>query len=211
MKLTKFNLSGVAVNFPHPSMFFPELSDRNLLVIATRLLDVRFNTLQELQDPLDDAYTREATCFGRSRNMLIQLTQSGLFEWLSLSHGGMDVTFKIGQVPCRFFRDDVEVPGKPGFFKRNVADNLFSVDKNEPVVFRFIVEGAQTADDEDHVFFVGYNAHLNRVTQWVYRSSTPTLHSVDQNVPQSVMLPPPEVGLRDTDSAPETNPSFGTK
>lgn len=86
----------------HPSSFFPDLTDERLAKIAELLLDIRFNTLREMDSPYDDSYTREATVFGRSRNLLIEQCLSRRYSWLSLANPGMDVTFRIGSVPCRF-------------------------------------------------------------------------------------------------------------
>jgi len=109
----------------------------------------------------------------------------------------MDVTFRIGSVPCRFFRDDPESPEKPGFFKRNGADDLFSIDEDAPVMWRFVIEKAMTEEDEDRVFFIGYNAFQEKVSQWAYGASGPVLHTVDSDTPASKELRPAEVGVRE--------------
>lgn len=183
--------------YQHPSLFYPELTDDRLARVAESLLDIRYSTIQDMSSPFDDAYTRETAVFGRSRNMLIQLCMSGKYEWLSLASPGMDVTFCIGNVPCRFFRDDPEFPEKPGFFKRNTVDGLFSLDENDPVMWRFVVEKALTEEDEDHVFLIGYNAYQEKVSQWAYGSSGSILHSVDSVVPEEKELPPAEVDVRE--------------
>src|SRR4051812_43965650 len=90
---------------------------------------------------------------------------------MSLVHPGMDVTFQIGQVPIRFFTDDPEAPQKNGFYKRNQVDNLFSVDDQEPVVWRFVVEKALHDEDEDRCYFFGYNAYFEKVSSWECRSN----------------------------------------
>ena len=105
-----------------PSDFYPELTDSRLRVIGTALLDVLYDTELELDTPSDDGYTRGTTTFGRQRNAIIQLCQSGKYEWLKLTNAGMDVTFEIGGIPCRFFADDPQNPKKPGFFRRNDSE-----------------------------------------------------------------------------------------
>lgn len=184
----------------HPSTFYPELSDERLQVIAVNLLDIRFTTYREMNSPFDDNYTRESSVFGRSKNMLIELSSSGPHEWLSLRHAGMDVTIGIGAVPCRFFRDDHNNPEKAGFFKRNAVDDLFAVDDQRPVMWRFVVEKAMTDDDEDRVFFIGYNAYQEKVSEWIYQSASPLLHAVDHDVPPSAEIPPAAVDVREESS-----------
>ena len=181
----------------HPATFYRELSDDHLRVIATELLDLRFTTLRHMNSAYDDNYTKETAVFGRSKNLLIDLSRSGKYDWLTLKHAGMDVTFNIGQVPCRFFRDDPDAPEKAGFFKRNAVDDLFSIDENDPVMWRFVVEKALSDEDEDRVFFVGYNAYQEKVSEWMYRSSTPMLHAVGDEIPAATEIPPASVGVRE--------------
>lgn len=193
-----------------PSHFFPELTDQRLREIAVPLLDVRYTTLRELTSTYDDNYTRETAVFGRSRNMLIQMALGGQHPWMSLTHAGMDITFHIERVPCRFFRDDPDAPEKAGFFKRNAVDSLFDEDDTRPVLWRFVVEKALTEDDEDRVHFIGYNVYQEKVAEWVYRPSMPALHSVDRDVPASTIIPPAVVELREDDAAGDADPMTGT-
>tara|TARA_R110001599_G_scaffold16894_3_gene68113 strand:- start:2001 stop:2630 length:630 start_codon:yes stop_codon:yes gene_type:complete len=190
----------------HPSAFYAELTDDRLTTIAELLLDIRFNTRRELNSDFDDSYTRETATFGRSRNALIQLCQSKRFDWLKLASPGMDVTFFIGNVPCRFFRDDPETPSKKGFFRRNQVDDLFAGDDQQPVMWRFIVERAMTEEDEDRAFFIGYNEYQEEVSNWAYATSATILHSVDKETPPATVLLPADVDvLDDADSGEEAD------
>lgn len=185
---------------PHPSSFYTDLTDDRLGVVASRLLDLRYSTLREMTSPYDDNYTREGSIFGRSRNMLIDLALRGGLSWMELINPGMDVTFRIGQVPCRFFRDDPNHPEKSGFFKRNAVDDLFAVDESQPVMWRFVVERALGEEGDDRVHFVGYNVYQEKVSEWVYQSSAAVLHSVDQSVPPPAFIAPAEVDVREDDA-----------
>lgn len=178
-----------------PEYFYPELTSSRLSIIATALLDIRYDTITQLQGPYDDNYVRETAAFGRSRNRLIELCRSGDYEWLDLRKADMDITFTIGRVPCRFFRDDPIKPDKPGFFKRNPVDDLFETDETRPVMWRFVVEAAATEDDEDRVFFIGYNALQEKVSEWAFDSAGVILHSVDRTTPQPVRIPFAELDL----------------
>lgn len=188
------------MSLPHPQHFYADLTSERLEIIAAALLDIRFNTIRELDSPYDDAYTRETPVFGRSRNKLIEMCRSGEYEWLTLASPAMDITFRIGQVPCRFFRDDHEVPKKNGFFKRNHVDDLFEIDDEHPVIWRFIVEKALTEEDEDRVFFSGYNAYQEKVSEWMYASACPVLHSVDSETPPAREIPPAQVDVREDEA-----------
>ncbi len=180
-----------------PTDFRPALTDARLRTIAECLLDIRYETELELSSPLDDGYTRGTTTFGRQRNALIQLAQGGMYEdWLALTHAGMDLTFTIGDVPCRFFADDPSNPRKPGFFRRNVCDQLFAESIGEPVLFRFVVAKPETADDEAEVFFIGYDEGWNEVFRWQHSRSTPVMVSIDETLPAEVPLAPAKVRPR---------------
>ena len=187
----------------HPVSYYPELSDDRLRVIAVKLLDIRYSTFREMSTPFDDNYTRETSVFGRSRNMLIEMAMGRQYSWMSLKHAAMDITFNIGQVPCRFFRDDPNSPEKAGFFKRNSVDDLFAKDEGHPVMWRFVVEKALTEDDEDRVFFVGYNVYQEKVSEWIYRASGSTLHTVDQGTPIAAEIPAATVDVRENLSSAE--------
>lgn len=193
------------MNLIHPTAFYPELSDDRLSVIAVKLLDMRYSTFREMNSPFDDNYTRETAVFGRSKNMLIDLALNGQHDWMSLKHAAMDVTFNIGKVPCRFFRDDPNSPEKAGFFKRNAVDDLFAMDEQLPVMWRFVVEKALTEDDEDRVFFVGYNVYQEKVSKWMHQTSAPSLHEVDKDVPVAAEIPPAFVDVRDDNFANHGN------
>lgn len=188
------------MNSKHPASFYPELSDNRLREIAVKLLDMRYTTFREMNSPFDDNYTRETAVFGRSRNMLIEMSISDRYDWMSLKHAAMDVTFNIGVVPCRFFRDDPNRPEKIGFFKRNAWDGLFAMDDQHPVMWRFVVEKALTEDDEDRVFFIGYNVYQEKISEWMYRASAPTLHAVDKDVPLAAEIPAAFVDIREDDN-----------
>lgn len=181
-------------------MFYPELTDDRLSTIAVALLDVRYTTIRAMNSPHDDNYTRETAVFGRSKNLLIEMAQSGTYDWMSLKHGGMDVTFKIGEVPCRFFSDDPNNPEKSGFFRRNAVDDLFAPDDQQPVMWRFVVGKALTEHDEDQVFLVGYNVYQEKICEWQYRASAPIMHVVDHLTPASADIPSAEVELRNITS-----------
>jgi len=55
-----------------PSFFHSCLTNERLTIIAEHILDMRFNTLREMDSVDDDAYTRGTTTFGRTRNSLIK-------------------------------------------------------------------------------------------------------------------------------------------
>lgn len=181
----------------HPSHYYPELTDDRLKILAERLLDIRYSTIQSMNTEYDDNYTRETAVFGRTRQMLISLALSKKYDWLELKSPAMDVTISIGSVPVRYFCDNPLNPEKAGYFRRNEVDQLIAIDEQQPIMWRIIVEKALTNEDEDHVFFVGHNAYQEKISEWVYRPSTPTLHSIGQETPLSKSIASAPVDLPD--------------
>jgi len=185
------------VQFPPPHAFHSELSDERLSVIAAKLLDVRYMTIRQMDTEYDDNYTRECPVYGRSRKMLIALAQSKQFPWLTVKCMGMGVKISIGNVPCKFFRDDVENPEKEGFFRQESFECLFEESDDVPVLWRFVIERALTEDDEDKVYFVGYNKFNDKISMWQYEARTTTLVSVDQVIPEAANMEPVEIEIRE--------------
>lgn len=186
---------------PLPSTFHPELKNERLADIADELLDIRHEAMSTLSSEWDDAYTQESTVFGRCRNRLIALSEER--DWLDVRNPGMDVTLCIeNKVPFRFFRDDPEKPKKPGFFKNrrtnSHTDDLFPVDADKPVMWRFIVERSLTDDDEDRVYFVGYNELQEKVSVWEHKPGVTSLYGTgDAAVPEAKELQPAKVHSRE--------------
>lgn len=186
-----------------PWAFFPQLTEERLAMVAEELLTVLDETYDLLSTPLDDNYTRGTCTFGRQRQQLIRLCQSGKFDWLKLTHPGMDVTFEIDTIPVRFFADDPENPKKPGFFRRNEVDQLWEPEATIPTVHRFVVEKPEFEGEGARVHFIGYNEFDEIVTKWTYGEgrTPPVLHSTDDTppAPVSIDLDPISVASPDKD------------
>lgn len=182
-----------------PSSFSEHLTDDRLRVIAEHLLDIRYETIEMLNTPLDDNYVKETAAYGRQRNMLIQLSLGRQYDWLSLLHAGMDVTFAIGTIPCRFFTDDPLHPNKDGFFKKNSTDDLFATDDQIPVTWRFIVSKSH-GESDSKVYFIGYNNYNDKICEWVHSQENRSLYSVDEFMPESVEIPSAQAELRDKEA-----------
>jgi hypothetical protein len=112
----------------------------------------------------------------------------------------MDVTFNIGQVPCRFFTDDPRNPEKNGFFRRNTVDDLFAPDDRDPVMWRFVVERAYADDDEDRVYFIGFNVFQEPVAEWTFGARPSSLPAADDRVPPPAHIGPAEVDVLDDEA-----------
>jgi hypothetical protein len=182
-----------------PWQIYPELTEERLSIISEGLLNVRHDTHSELATRLDDNYSRACATFGRQRQWLMQEAKSGRYKWLALSCPTMDLTVNIGSIPVRFFTDDHDSPRKLGYFRRNDADQLFSSDETQPVMFRFVVEPSLVESEEDRVFFLGYNIFQEVVVEWRYRPKTTTIYPIESDVPPAVVQSDAEVEIKSPD------------
>lgn len=180
-----------------------DLTEQRLSIIAEGLLNVRHDTYAELATKLDDNYIRGCATFGRQRQWLMQLAKSGQYDWLTLATPTMDLTVNIGSIPVRFFTDEHDSPKKPGYFKRNEVDQLFYTDDTKPVMFRFVVEPAATADDEDRVFFIGHNAYQELIVEWQYRPRATVIVPIEPQAPMPVVQSDVEVNIKSQDEEQE--------
>ena len=178
-----------------PWDYYSELTPDRLSVIAVALLDVYDEVQVDLSTPLDSPYTRGTTTFGRQKTKLIQLCQSDVYHWLDLRNTSNDLVCAIGRVPFRFFRDEHTAPRKKAFWRRNEQDNLFPVNDDEPVYWRFVIESPLTESDEATAYFLGHNASQQLVCEWKYAEAVRALHTTDSARPVEVPTPEPEVEL----------------
>ena len=176
-------------NHPLPWEFHPQLSQDRLTIIAEELLQVLDRTYEQLSTPLDNNYTRATCTFGRQWQRLIDICQSGEYEWLQLTNPAMDITFNIENIPVRFFTDDPENPKKNGFYRRNDVDQLFEPELTSPVLHRFVVEKPEFEGEGAKVHFIGFNALEDVVSKWTYGEGRITvLHSTDDTPPTPVPI-----------------------
>lgn len=195
-----------------PSDYKPQLIKARLDIIASALLDVYDEVQRELATELDSNYTRGTTTFGRQKNKIILMCLSKKYDWLDLRNTSNDLTFAIGGIPFRFFRDDHEKPKKRSFWRLNVQDNLslFETSNDVPVYWRFVVERPLTEEGEAAVYVIGANSNQEIVCEWKYDEAVRVLKSVDSTRPEAVDTPEPEVGVPKNDQNQERNVDPGS-
>ncbi|MFC4158242.1 hypothetical protein [Chitinimonas lacunae] len=204
----------------HPCEYFPALTDQRLSYIAHLFLRARMTALRDTSTELDNAYTRETCAFGREKQAIIleaqrQLLELGSNAWLTISHFGNDLRFKIGNAHCRFSNEkDASNPQKPGVFKKNSCDkiytqgHLFPVDDHHPQWWAFLIEYTIVADQENDqavldadiqfeptVHVVGYNASDIEVCRWKCsgRAIVIPMHDVASEIPEAIDQSPASI------------------
>lgn len=173
-----------------PTFFSPDLTNDRLNHISRILLDARDRALTDANTELDSPYTRGCLAFGRQHQAIIKTWQDRLHPWLSISHAGSDLIFRIGSVSVRFFTDNPNAPKKPAVLIPTQAEQLsiFKPNTNQVVLWRFILQPASNNDEEDSVFFIGINEFNEVICRWKYTDSVTVIHSIDETTPAAKEL-----------------------
>ncbi|MGA7778241.1 MAG: hypothetical protein WCA85_11090 [Paraburkholderia sp.] len=190
------------MSLPFPEEFHPALSADRLSVVASILIAEHFSTATALQSEYDDGYTRGCTRFGRQRNRLKSVALSGEYDWLELRHGGNDLVFTIGGIPCRFAADDPSNPTKPAVLDATPFQQDFfgSVENGVPCKFCFVLDGGYAEADDPRVVFLGEDSSRVVKCKWVSDSAR-VLHAVaaETPAPKEMGKPPVAPKRRDAD------------
>jgi len=183
----------------NPSALVADLSGDRLEVVAETMLEVLADALAVTNTPLDCSYSRAVLAWARIKNALLKMARSASYDWLALRHSGNDLVIAIGSVPVRFFIDDHSKPKKRRVLSPTEAeahqltfDGMgFTAGQGDlPTLWRFIIERAVVEDDENRVYFVGYDALGNILAKWQFTESVRAFHSTDNAIPAAAELDP---------------------
>lgn len=181
------------IEYPHPTVFDKELSNKKLTYIAKLMLQVFDTSLRDIKDKYDDRYTFSTNFFKRTVNCFTHEFQSEDCPFkIEILNDSNKFIFQLGQTSCRFFEEkDYLHPTKKGAFIRDIQPqrSLFDEDIGLPIFSNFYL---MTHLDEDNnrmptVVFVSYDTNKNIVSFWEYNSSsfTPSIQSDDLYTPDS--------------------------
>ncbi|MFX1737964.1 hypothetical protein PXJ20_30130 [Paraburkholderia sp. A1RI_3L] len=192
------------MSLPLPEVFHPALSADRLSVIASILIAEHFSTATALQSDFDDGYTRGCTRFGRQRNRLKSVALSGEHDWLELRHGGNDLVFTIGGIPCRFAADDPANPTKPAVLDATPFQQDFfgAVESGVPCKFCFVLDGGYAEADDPRVVFLGEDSARVVKCKWVSDTAR-ALHAVAADTPPPREMGKPRVAPKRPDAGDE--------
>lgn len=179
-----------------PEEFSPELSSYRLSIVGELMLDVLAKAILATSTQYDCAYSRGALSWAWIKNALLTLAGSRAHDWLTIRHAGNDLVIGVGSHPVRFFIDDHAKPRKPRVLNPTDGESCqlhfnFAIQPDTtPVLWRFIVERAMSEEDENRVFFVGYNAIGEVVAKWQFTESVRAFRATDDDIPAAAELPP---------------------
>jgi hypothetical protein len=194
-EIKNLHKKGKYMQLPKPNTFHTELTHERLTIICNALLTVLSDTEQLLSSEFDDGYTRGCAIFGRQKNSIKQIANSGRYPWLSLVNGGNDLVFRIGAIPCRFSNDDPDNPQKIAVLVANRYQMSFfeDVESGAPCRFCFVIARGDTENEDARVVFMGFNAANVLRCKWV-SDSVRTIHAADLGIPKPAEIQKPVIG-----------------
>ncbi|AVN20485.1 hypothetical protein ACQUFW_00895 [Acinetobacter johnsonii] len=176
---------------PPPNYYDSSLNNEILSYFANHMLEVHSQTLRDLNSQDDDNYTISCTIFGRCRNRFSRVIRNGNAPVsTSLEDSSNKFTFKIGNTSgIRFFKEsDYLRPKRPNFFKQSHNFELFEIDDNLPVFWRFILVPARTDEEETFIAFVGFNQKLQPITAWTSNNTSRFIFDPEAILPEPADL-----------------------
>lgn len=193
------------MEYPHPSVFKPELTTERLQQVATWLLEELYATEEDLSRPTDNGYTRGCAAFGRQRNRLINEYLSRKHPWLGMSNSSNDLVFTVGEVPCRFSNDDPANPSKDAVLTANryQIPLLEAAADDEPGRFCFVIDRGVDGSSEPVVEFLGFSPSGEIVCRWVSDAVRVLRVEGNQPLPGAVPVAKPPVGPKRKDQDKE--------
>lgn len=179
-----------------PEEFSAELSGARLSIVGEVMLDVLAKATSATSTIYDCAYSRAVLPWAWIKNALLLLARSKEHDWLKIRHAGNDLVIGIGNFPVRFFIDDHANPRKARVLSPTEGEacqlplDFGTQPDTVPALWRFIVERALVEEDENKVFFVGYNVLGEIVAKWQFTESVRAFHTTDNEVPAAAQLDP---------------------
>lgn len=130
----------------YPWEYHQDLAEERLIIIARLIVDGR-QTAVELQAEVegDNGWTLGCRAFQFGRHRILRAADNVEHPWLGLIDRGLQLTFKIGEVPIRIYRGEADEPTDRTMRQSNneLRQLGFSFDERDEgreLAFRFAVE-----------------------------------------------------------------------
>ena len=186
-----------------PSVFEPQLTNEVLEYFAIPMLEIYYDVHSILNSENDDNYTRGTAIFGRTYEQFKKLIASqDCPVKVHLKDGTFRFIFQIGYAQIGFCKGSSTDPKSLKLIKYTPTNyDLFQMDDNQPVIWKFILNEPKTDDDEAFVEFVGFNLATVPVAYWRSNDNLDgnKLHLVDPITPESIELNAPFIEDPDLD------------
>lgn len=186
-----------------PSLFEPQLTNEVLEYFAIPMLEIYCDVHSILNSENDDNYTRGTAIFGRTYEQFKKLIASqDCPVKVHLKDGTFRFIFQIGYAQIGFCKGSSTDPKSLKLRKYTPTNyDLFQMDDNQPVIWKFILNEPKTDEDEAFVEFVGFNLATVPVAYWRSNDNLDgnKLHLIDPITPESVELNAPFIEDPDLD------------
>ena len=186
-----------------PSVFEPQLTNKVLEYFAIPMLEIYYDVHTILNSENDDNYTRGTAIFGRTYEQFKKLIASqNCPVKVHIKDGTFRFIFQIGYAQigfCKGSSTDLKSLKLRKYTPTNY--DLFQMDDNHPVIWKFILNEPKTDEDEAFIEFVGFNLATVPVAYWRSNDNLDRnkLHLVDPITPESIELKAPLIEDPDLD------------
>ena len=185
----------------------PDLQKDRIVEIASFIAEVRAEVIDRHEPELGDTrLSLGMRCYECCRTRLIYEDQNGTWPYFSVLTPTGRFTFRIGDVPVRFVRNDPDdLPGDKLVPSNETAEQMsfFPDDYRYASVRWFIVFDTFYKNVADNLYFVGYDEGGEIVSQWEIPLETgaPILSTVSPALAEAVEID--EVVVKPKQIAPQ--------
>jgi hypothetical protein len=179
-----------------------DLTAERILTLARFVADIRDEVIDRHDEELGDTrLSLGMRAYECCRTRLNQLAETGKYSWFSILTPDGRFTFKIGEVPVRFTRNDPDqLPGRKLISSDETVEQMELFAKVTPyaIVRWFIVLDTEYNRAADAVYFVGYHPSGQVVCKWEVPLARmgPVVYDTDLDLPPPVDVPEPVVGVK---------------
>lgn len=189
-----------------PWDYSTDLARDRLITMARLIARIRDEVIELFNEELGDTRlslgTRAYEC---CRTRIIKETENNQFPWLSILTPEGRFTFKIGDTPVRFTRNDPDnLPGRKLITSEETMKqmDLFSNITPYAAIIWFFVFDTYYQHAADAVYFVGYSESGDIICKWQIplEEEVTLIHDATSLLSAPVELPEPVIGIKKPDN-----------
>lgn len=185
----------------YPWDYHPDLTAERIAAVAALIADGRHAAVERFdREAGDNAWTLGVRAFQFGRHRILRAVDSGEHPWLTAIDRNLQLIFKIGQVPVRFYKGEADEPTdrtlRKSFSELRQLSLLFDEhDEGRDLAYRFAVE-PDAEGDVLAITFVGLRGETAILSWDVPFADHLGAGSIGRAAAESVELEAPRVGVR---------------
>jgi hypothetical protein len=184
-----------------PWQIHEDLTRERLVLLATLITVGRNNALERYHPEIgDNAWTLGCCGYAYGKHEIIKASGTGQHDWLQLVDEGQQFTFRVGQVPVRFYRGLAEDPHERTLRQafpemRQLALALEDGRDLRGMIFRLAVETGLEGEITRIIFLALRGASVECFWPIPVGAKPAVLYPVQESRDEGVALPAPAVRL----------------